>query len=110
MTMLYHFIEISFLEAHAFFKTQWIHIKKKNWMENKLRDKCHVEGKGRYGLLLYFIFLSQQLKMAKILNILLKDMRKSRCFHSNGRKWRGTEEPLDEGERGEWKSWLETEH
>ena len=23
--------------------------------------------------------------------------------HSNGRKWRGTEEPLDEGERGEWK-------
>ena len=26
--------------------------------------------------------------------------------HSNGRKWRGTKEPLDEGERGEWKSWL----
>ena len=26
-----------------------------------------------------------------------------RC-HSNGRKWRGTKEPLDEGEREEWKS------
>ena len=27
-----------------------------------------------------------------------------------GRKWRGTKEPLDESERGEWKSWLTTEH
>ena len=26
--------------------------------------------------------------------------------HSNGRKQRGSNEPLDEGERGEWKSWL----
>ena len=25
-------------------------------------------------------------------------------------KWRGTKEPLDEGERGEWKNWLETQH
>ena len=28
----------------------------------------------------------------------------------NGRKWRGTKEPLDEGERGEWKGWLKTQH
>ena len=27
-----------------------------------------------------------------------------------GRKWRGTKEPLDEGERGEWKTWLKTQH
>ena len=26
-----------------------------------------------------------------------------RWYHSNGRKWRGAKEPLDEGERGEWK-------
>ena len=26
-----------------------------------------------------------------------------RWYHSNGRKWRETKEPLDEGERGEWK-------
>ena len=26
------------------------------------------------------------------------------------RKWRGTKEPLDEGERGEGKSWLKTQH
>ena len=31
-------------------------------------------------------------------------------YHSNGRKWRGTKEPLDEGERGEGKSWLKTQH
>ena len=26
------------------------------------------------------------------------------------RKWRGTKELLDEDERGEWKSWLKTQH
>ena len=31
-------------------------------------------------------------------------------YHSNGRNWRVTKEPLDEGERGEWKSWLKTQH
>ena len=29
--------------------------------------------------------------------------------HSNGRNLRGTKEVLDEGERGEWKSWLKTQ-
>ena len=27
-----------------------------------------------------------------------------------GRMWRGTKKPLDERERGEWKSWLKTQH
>ena len=27
-----------------------------------------------------------------------------------GRKWRGTEEPLDDSERGEWKNWFKTQH
>ena len=31
-------------------------------------------------------------------------------YTTQGRKQRGTEEPLDEGERGEWKSWLKTQH
>ena len=30
--------------------------------------------------------------------------------HPYGRKWRRTKEPADESERGEWKSWLKTEH
>ena len=31
-----------------------------------------------------------------------------RWHHPYGRKQRGTKEPLDKSERGEWKSWLET--
>ena len=30
--------------------------------------------------------------------------------HTYGRKQRRTKEPLDENERGEWKSWLKTQH
>ena len=33
-----------------------------------------------------------------------------RWYHSNGKKWRGAKEPLDENERIEWKSWLKTQH
>ena len=33
-----------------------------------------------------------------------------RWYHSNGRKWRVTKEPLDKGEREEWKGWLQTQH
>jgi len=33
-----------------------------------------------------------------------------RWYHSNGRKWRRTKEPFDEGERRKWKNWLETQH
>ena len=31
-----------------------------------------------------------------------------RWYHSNGRKQRGTKEPLDEGEKGKWKNRLKT--
>ena len=31
-------------------------------------------------------------------------------MHPYGRKWRGTKKPLDESERGEWKSWLKAQH
>ena len=33
-----------------------------------------------------------------------------RWHHPYGRKWRGTKKPLDERERGEWKSWLKAQH
>ena len=36
--------------------------------------------------------------------------QKCRWYHSNGRKWGGTKELLDEGEGGEWKSWLRTKY
>ena len=31
-------------------------------------------------------------------------------YHFKGRKQRGTKQPLDEGERGESKGWLKTQH
>ena len=33
-----------------------------------------------------------------------------RWHHPYGRKWRGTKKPLDESERGKWKSWLKAQH
>ena len=33
-----------------------------------------------------------------------------RWHHLYRRKWRRTIEPLDESERGEWKTWLKTQH
>ena len=33
-----------------------------------------------------------------------------RWHHPYGRKWRGTQKPPDEGESGEWKSWLKAQH
>ena len=33
-----------------------------------------------------------------------------RWYHLNGRKEKGTKKLLDEGERGEWESWLKTQH
>ena len=33
-----------------------------------------------------------------------------RWHHLKGRKWRVAKKPLDEGERGEWKSWLKAQH
>ena len=33
-----------------------------------------------------------------------------RWYHPNGRKQRGTKEPLEEGEKVEWRSWLNTQH
>ena len=35
---------------------------------------------------------------------------KKQGLESNGRKQRGTKEPLDEGQREEWKNWLKTQH
>ena len=39
-----------------------------------------------------------------------KQPQECRWYHSNGRKWGGTKEPLDESERGEWDNWLKTQH
>ena len=39
-----------------------------------------------------------------------RNINNLRWYHSNGRNWRETIEPLDEGERREWESWPKTQH
>ena len=40
----------------------------------------------------------------------INNLRYADDHHPYGRKWRGTEKPLDESESGEWKSWLKAQH
>ena len=40
----------------------------------------------------------------------INNLRYADDTHPYGRKRRGTEEPLDESERGKFKSWLKTQH
>ena len=40
----------------------------------------------------------------------INHLRYEDWHHPYGRKWRGTKKPLDESERGEWKSWLKAQH
>ena len=46
----------------------------------------------------------------QISGLSLQSQGPCRWHHSYGRKQKGIKEPLDEGERGEWKSWLKTQH
>ena len=40
----------------------------------------------------------------------INNLRYAYDNHCNGRKQRGAKKPLDEGEGGEWKSWLKTKY
>ena len=44
------------------------------------------------------------------MKLLLRAVLICRWHHPYGRKRRGTKKPLDESERGEWKSWLKAQH
>ena len=46
------------------------------------------------------------------IKIAVRNINNLRCrrHHPYGRKWRGTEKPLDQSERGELKSWLKAQH
>ena len=45
-------------------------------------------------------------KKHKLESRLMGEMQICRWHQLYGRKWRGTKKPLDEAERGEWKTWL----
>ena len=68
----------------------------KAWMAGLLGQKSHE---------LHFMAAVVRIKIAK-------DQQPQICrrYHFNSRKWRGSKEPIDEDERGEWKSWLKTQH
>ena len=46
----------------------------------------------------------------KITRRYINNLRYAKDHYTYGRKWRVTQEPLDESERGEWKNWLKTQH
>ena len=65
--------------------------------------------------LLFFLdplFSLQGQKLFPIVSILFFNLHfiEIRWHHPYGRKWRGTKKPLDDSERGEWKSWLKAQH
>ena len=48
-------------------------------------------------------------RMLKIAGRIINNLR-YQWHHPSGRNCRGTKEPLDEGERGEWTSWIKIQH
>jgi len=54
--------------------------------------------------------LEETQAVIKIAGRNINNLRICRWHHPYGRKWRGTQKPLDESERGEWKSWLKAQH
>ena len=55
-------------------------------------------------------WMNHKLKLIKIARRNLSNLRYADDTPPYGRKRRGTKEPLDEDERGEYKSWLKTHH
>ena len=50
------------------------------------------------------------LSVPTVLHGFLLSWTRGRWHNLYGRKWRRTKEPLDESDRGEWKSWLKAQH
>ena len=104
--------------------TDWTELKSTLWIHNGIIHPCSFLGLRKWHHLVatsllprssikcttkhilkmnYFLLIEQSLKV-------LFFFQEVRWYHLYGRKWRGTKKPLDEGERGEWKSWLKTQH
>ena len=87
-------------------------------MEQKTGSKLGVEyNKAVYCLPVYLIYMqSKSWELPGWISYKLESElpgeipTTSYADNTNGRKWRGTKEPLDEGERGGWKSWPKTQH
>ena len=63
-----------------------------------------------FNLYAEYIIRNARLKEAQDCQKKYKRPQICRWHHPFDRKWRRTKEPLDESERGEWKSWLKAQH
>ena len=78
-------------------------------------SKSHVIWKGDKYYRKSMTWLGEKVKFGhgvgcSIKAVLMKKPQICRWHHPYGRKWKGTKKPLDEGESGEWKSWLKAQH
>ena len=70
--------------------------------------QCLQKSPNCVSIIVLFRYISEAEVYLRTLNNLKKwnlSLKKAYC-----RKWRGTKKPLDESERGEWKSCLKTQH
>ena len=82
--------------------TDWLQIGKVVW-QGCILSACLFN--------LYKEYIMQNARLGKAqarIKIAVRNINnfRHRWHHPNGRNWRGTKEPLDEGERGEWKAGL----
>ena len=97
-------------------KKQQLELDKERWTGSKLR-KEYIKAVYCHPAYLNYI-QNTSCKMPgwikhKLESRLLGEISKPqicRWHHPYGREWRGTKELLDESEKGEWKSWLKTQH
>ena len=90
------------------------------WSGSKLGKECIKIGKDcvlspcLFNLYAEYIMQNARLYEAqagsKITGRNINNLRYVDDTTMSGRNWRGTKELLDEGEIGEWKSWLKTQH
>ena len=92
--------------------------KQQNWTWNKglVQDWARSMSRlyivtGLYaGYIMHNAKLDESQARIKIAGRNIQQPQICRYHHSNDRNQRATKEPLEEGERGEGKSWLKTQH
>ena len=97
-------------------KKQQLELDMEKWTASELGKEyvkavyCHP------AYLIYIEYVMQNARLDKSqtgIKIAGRNISNLRCADDttlNGRKWKGTKEPLDKGEREEWKGWLQTQH
>ena len=93
--------------CHPFYLTymQTTSCKTPDWIKHKLESRISItsEMQLKSGVL-------QSKGLQRVGHDWATELNCCRWYHSSGTKQRGTRESLDESERQEWKSWLETQY